>query len=75
MQLNVTSLVILKHWVNSFLTATSSRSSQVQVGNEGMHQCYSLKTAVLKTWFYPMEGLPRTAERVRLPRKVPIIGD
>lgn len=63
MQFNVTNLVILEYWVNSLLTATRSRSSQVQLGNGGMHQCYSLKTAVLKTWFYSMEDFPRTLQK------------
>lgn len=63
MQFNVTNLVISEYWVNSFLTATRSRSSQVQLGNEGMQQCYSLKTAVLKTCFYSMEDLPRTLQK------------
>lgn len=63
MQFNVTNLVISEYWVNSFLTATRSRSSQVQLGNEGMQQCYSLKTDVLKTCFYSMEDLPRTLQK------------
>lgn len=28
-----------------------------------MYRCYSLKTAVLKTWFYPMENFPWTLQK------------
>lgn len=60
---NVTNLVIFEYWVNSLLTATRTRSSQVQLGDGGMHQCYSLKTAVLKTCFCPIGDLPRTLQK------------
>lgn len=63
MQFNATTLVILEYWANSLLIATRSRSSQVQLGNEGMTQCYSLKAAVLKTWFYPVKDFPRTLQK------------
>lgn len=59
----MTSLVILEYWVNSLLTATRTRSSQVQLGNGGMYQCYSLKNAILKTCFCPMGDLPRTPQK------------
>jgi len=59
---NVTNLVILE-WVNSLLTATRTRSSQVKLGNGGMHQCHSLKTAILNTCFCPMGDLLRALQK------------
>lgn len=59
----MTNLVILEYWGNSLVTATRSRSSQMQLGNEGIHQCCSLKTDALKTWFYPMYDCPRKLQK------------
>lgn len=55
MKENFNVIVILGYWVNSLLITTRTRSSQVPLGNGGMHQWYCLKAAILKTCFCPME--------------------